>query len=182
MTVTFTDEDRRILLAVARTAIGRKLQIELVAPKLDTASGAIYEKCGAFVTLNLDGLLRGCIGRTLASAPLVETVAEVAPLSAFKDSRFPPLSLDEFGNLEIEISVLTKPEPVESWHDIQIGRHGIILTKEGRSALFLPQVPTEYKWDVEQTLDHLALKAGLYVDDWRDGAQFQVFEAVVIEE
>ena len=87
-----------------------------------------------------------------------------------------------WNEIDIEISMLTPPRPVASWRDIVIGKHGMVLTKGGRSAVFLPQVAPEQGWGIEETLTHLAMKAGLSPGAWREGAEFLVFEAQVIQE
>ncbi|MBO5682303.1 MAG: AMMECR1 domain-containing protein, partial [Lentisphaeria bacterium] len=74
------------------------------------------------------------------------------------------------------------PEPIDDWRKIEIGRHGMTVTKNGRSAVFLPQVAPEQGWTLEQTLSQLCLKAGLRPDDFRSGATFTVFEAIVFSE
>ena len=105
------------------------------------------EKRGAFVTLNIDGRLRGCIGEILPLRPLVKAVAGRALDAAFHDPRFYPLHEEELGRVTIEISALTPPHPVNSWRDIEIGRHGILLRKGDAGAVFLPQVAPEQGWD-----------------------------------
>jgi len=137
---------------------------------------------GGFVTLTLDGHLRGCIGEIFPRHPIWKVVREQALNAAFHDPRFTPLSVAELARVQIEISVLTPPRPVTSWHDIQIGTHGVVLNKNGRVAVFLPQVAPEQGWDLAETLTHLALKAGLAPEAWREGASFLVFEAQVVHE
>ena len=124
-------------------------------------SGALGENRGAFVTLHLDGNLRGCIGRITSDRPLAVTVAECARSAAVRDPRFAPVAPDEIPFLDLEISVLTPPVEVGGPDAIELGRHGILLEREGRQAVFLPQVPGEQGWDLATTLDHLALKAGI---------------------
>jgi AmmeMemoRadiSam system protein A len=112
-----------------------------------------------------------------------ETVAKRAASAALEDTRFPrQVSPAELKHITIEISVLTPPRTVKGAEEIIIGRHGIILTKAGSSATFLPQVAPEQGWDRETTLNHLAIKAGLAADDWRQGAQFAIYEAIVFKE
>jgi AMMECR1 domain-containing protein len=82
----------------------------------------------------------------------------------------------------LSISVLTEPVPVESFEDIVIGKHGVIIDREGRRAVFLPQVAPAQGWDRAETLTHLSRKAGLPPDAWKEGASFLVFLAEVIEE
>ena len=134
---------------------------------------------GAFVTLSLRGQLRGCIGHIEGHLPLIDAVVRNGRAAALEDPRFAPVSATELPRLELEISALTPLQPVAQVEDIVVGRHGILLAKNGRRAVFLPQVATEQGWDLPTTLGHLALKAGLSPGDWHEGAQFQVFEAEV---
>jgi MEMO1 family protein len=138
---------------------------------------------GGFVTLNLDGDLRGCIGEIIPRREIWKVVREQSLNAAFHDSRFMPLSKSEFGRIKIEVSILTPLRPIASWKEIEIGKHGVLLTYSNRSAVFLPQVAPEQGWGVEEMLNHLALKAGLPQNAWRDTeATFFVFEAQVIHE
>jgi AmmeMemoRadiSam system protein A len=143
---------------------------------------AMQEKRGAFVTLRHAGALRGCIGDLSGHGPLYQAVMENALNAALRDSRFVPVDRDELDDLDIEISALTPLRPVDSYLDFQPGRQGIVLTKLGRRAVYLPQVATEQGWSREQTLASLSLKAGLPEDAWRSGARFEVFEAQVFGE
>ena len=103
--------------------------------------------------------------------------------AALHDRRFTPVRAEELERLEVEVTALWPPHPVPSWKEIRLGRDGIVLEKNGRRALFLPQVPGEFGWTLEETLDHLARKAGLpEVGGWRQGASFQVFQGQVFEE
>ena len=138
------------------------------------------ERFGVFVTLHdASGDLRGCIGNILPVATLAEGLWGRAQDAALNDPRFDPVTPAELSSLSIEISVLSRPVPVASPNDIEIGKHGILLKKRGRSAVFLPQVAPEQGWNLETTLNHLALKAGLAPGAWREGASFEVFEAEV---
>jgi AmmeMemoRadiSam system protein A len=137
---------------------------------------------GGFVTLTLDGELRGCIGEIFPTREIWRVVREQAVNAALHDPRFQPLTIQEAPRVRIEISALTAPEPVESWREIVLGRHGIVLKKGTRSAVFLPQVPGEQGWDLETTLRFLSRKAGLAPDAWEHAAHFLVFEAEVFGE
>ncbi len=140
----------------------------------------IFEKqYGVFVTLHEDGMLRGCIGNILPYQNLKLSLWGRAQDAALNDPRFDPVIPEELPKLHYEISILTPPEPVSGPSDIIIGRHGVILQKNGRQAIFLPQVAPEQGWNIEQTLTALSLKAGLKRDDWREGATFSVIEAQV---
>ncbi|MDT8391451.1 MAG: AmmeMemoRadiSam system protein B [Lentisphaeria bacterium] len=178
-----THSEKKQLLDLARSAIAAKLAGDkMTLPTRETLTGMLKEPGAAFVTLHARGRLRGCIGTILPQEDLYVNVVENAVNAAFHDPRFLPLTKDEFKDVHIEISVLTPPGKIESWKDFEVGRHGIILSKRGRRAVFLPQVAPEQGWDAETTLTHLALKAGLSADDWRAGAEFHVFEAIVFHE
>ena len=126
--------------------------------------------------------VRGCIGTLAAHRPLWEDVFANAQNAALADPRFTPVRPDELQRIDLEVSVLTSPREVPRPEDIVIGRHGVILEKQGRRATFLPQVAPEQGWDRETTLAHLARKAGLPADAWRSGARFWVYEAIVFGE
>jgi len=174
-------EEQDFLLRLARQTI----ETVLKSGKRSRPKGAperLAEKRGAFVTLKVDGRLRGCIGYPVPYKPLVETVSEMALAAATQDYRFPPLQAEELDRLKIEISVLTLPRPVRDAGEVEVGRHGIIVSKGMDRGLLLPQVPTEYGWDRETYLRHGCLKAGLDENEWRKGAKIEVFEAQVFSE
>ena len=131
------------------------------------------------VTLKRGGRLRGCIGYIEGIKPLHEAVAENAANAAVGDPRFRPVSPAEVPDLEFEVSALTPLRPVAGPEAIEVGRHGILLEQSGRRAVFCPQVAAEEGWDLQTTLRHLSLKAGLGPEAWREGARFRVFEAEV---
>ncbi len=106
----------------------------------------------------------------------------MAAAAAFEDRRFPPLSRGELAGITIEISALTPPRAIDGIAEIVLGRDGVILRKGMRSAVFLPQVAVEQGWDRDTLLTQLALKAGLPGDAWREGAEFQTFQAEVFSE
>lgn len=147
---------------------------------------SIYEElqkpCGAFVTLTKHGQLRGCIGEIIANRPVLNVVFDRAKSAALEDHRFYPVVPEEFGSLAIEVSVLSQPSPINGPEDIVIGRDGVILQKNGRSAVFLPQVAPEQGWDVPTMLTQLSLKAGLPADAWKEGASFQAFQAQIFHQ
>jgi AmmeMemoRadiSam system protein A len=145
-------------------------------------AGLLKEKRGAFVTLHADGELRGCVGYPLPVKPLDETIIEMAVAAASQDTRFEPLAADEMARLKIEISVLGLPEPVNDPARVEVGRHGIIISKGFSKGLLLPQVPQEHRWDRETYLSHGCLKAGLPPDAWKKGAKIEVFTAQVFSE
>jgi AmmeMemoRadiSam system protein A len=173
--------DRKRLLTLARDTIERFLTTK-TAPLARNPSPALEQTRGMFVTLNKRGELRGCIGEIVPEKPLYQLVGAVALKSALEDPRFRPLRHDEMKDIEIEISVLTPAAPVAGAEDIVVGRDGVIVKKDGRSALFLPQVATEQGWGRDEMLDQLCLKAGLPAGSWKKGAQFLTFQAEVFSE
>lgn len=176
----FDPAERKSLLHFARESIRRFLTTGTV-PLARGLGENLEQKRGVFVTLKKQGELRGCIGGTAADRPLGRAVGAMALRAAMADPRFPPLKLNELPETTIEISVLTKPREV-GLADIVIGRDGVVLTKGGQSALFLPQVAVEEKWDRNSLLDNLCLKAGLERACWHRGARFSTFQAIIFGE
>ncbi len=129
---------------------------------------AYQVKRGIFVSLHIDGALRGCIGYILPYKSIVESVKEMAVAAAFRDPRFPPVSKSELPDLQVEISILSEMIPVDDPSEIQIGRDGLYVDHPEGSGLLLPQVAVEWNWDVPQFLKHLENKAGLPAGALRD--------------
>ncbi len=177
--------DRRALLKLARDTIAYALEHEK-APRVEdldyTPTPGARQVMGAFVTLHKNGRLRGCIGEIFPRRPLYKAVLAQAINAAFQDRRFPQVEADELPALHIEISALTPPRAVASYKEIEIGTHGMVIQKHGRSAVYLPQVAPEQGWDLAETLTHLSRKAGLPADAWKEGASFTVFDAIVFSE
>ncbi|WP_272701060.1 AmmeMemoRadiSam system protein A [Desulfovibrio sp. Fe33] len=135
---------------------------------------------GAFVTLKLHGSLRGCIGNVYGAGELYRTVWDMALSAAFRDPRFPPLTEGEFHAMEYEISILGPIEPCPDPALVEVGRHGLIMRRGGRSGLLLPQVPVEWDWDRETFLSQTCAKAGLPRDAWQEAdTEIYWFEAEV---
>ncbi|MBF0273723.1 MAG: AmmeMemoRadiSam system protein A [Nitrospinae bacterium] len=173
-------KEKKLLLQLARAIIGNKLIAEKVPDDLSVAIDRVplfKENRGVFVTLHINNNLRGCIGYIEPYKPLLEAVIDNAISAAFRDTRFAPLTAEEFRQVDIEISVLTVPEIISSYDKFIVGRHGIILKKGRNQAVFLPQVAPEQGWNQETTLMYLSQKAGLAPDAWREGCEFKVFEA-----
>ncbi|MCA9407004.1 MAG: AmmeMemoRadiSam system protein A [Candidatus Omnitrophica bacterium] len=151
----------------------------------DEVDNRLLVEEGVFVTLHRKGQLRGCIGQVIGNGPLSYLVRDVAISAATKDPRFPPVKERELPELDVEVSVLSKPWPVYSIEDIELGTHGVIV-KQGRfrQGLFLPQVATETGWSKEEFMSQLcAQKAGLPRDCWKDAStQMFVFTADVFDE
>jgi hypothetical protein len=173
--------DRKTLLTLARDTIDRFLATK-TAPLARNPTPALEQTRGMFVTLKKRGDLRGCIGEIVTEKPLYRLAGSVALKSALEDPRFRPLRHEELRDIEIEISVLTKPAPVSGSEAVVVGRDGVILKKDGRSAVFLPQVAPEQGWGRDEMLDQLCLKAGLPAGSWKKGAQLLTFQAEVFSE
>jgi len=168
----FSPEERQVLLQVARAAIAARLEHREIS--LSAPTPHLAEPRGAFTTLHRDGELRGCVGYVVAVAPLYRTVAETARSAAFDDTRFRPVSLDEIPDLEIHINVLSPLTPA-SPEQVEVGRHGLLISREGRRGLLLPEVAVEHGWDRVTFLEHTCRKAGLPLDAWQHGATVEVF-------
>jgi AmmeMemoRadiSam system protein A len=143
---------------------------------------ALKMNLGAFVTLKIGGQLRGCIGRFISSDPLYEVVRASALSSAFEDTRFMPLTKEEFGKTEMEITVLGPMRKISNINEIVLGKHGIYIKKDFRSGTMLPQVAIEQGWTVDQFLGYTSRdKAGLGWDGWKT-ADVYIYEGIVLEE
>ncbi|MCK4545811.1 MAG: AmmeMemoRadiSam system protein B [Candidatus Eisenbacteria sp.] len=177
--------EQEVLLNLARETLETYAQtgkLPVLATDDPRLTELLKSRRGVFVTLNTHGRLRGCIGHIIPRFPLYQGVIENAFNAGWRDHRFPQLRESEIPDLQIEVSVLTVPRKVSSPDEIVIGKHGVILEKGSHSAVYLPQVAPEQGWDVEETLTHLSMKAGLPADGWRDGAEFSVFSAQVFHE
>ena len=173
-----SQKEKSLLLAVAHQAIQSKLQRKIFALPLGLSPNLV-KTISVFVTLRIGGKLRGCMGNISQEGKLAENVATYASSAAFEDPRFAPLSFEEEGQLQIEISCLTPLKPISSISEIVVGKHGIVLENGNHRSLFLPQVAIEQNWDKETTLEHLSQKAGLSPLGWSQKAtQLSVFEAI----
>jgi uncharacterized protein len=139
-------------------------------------------KAAAFVSIHIDGQLRGCIGHLAADQPLSVVVARCAVAASSEDPRFAAVTAEEVDRLDIEISVLGPLEPIAGAADIEIGRHGLVIEQAWSRGLLLPQVAIEWKWDAETFLAQTCRKAGLPIDAWKRGAKLFRFEAEVFGE
>jgi AmmeMemoRadiSam system protein A len=176
-----TARERDALLRAARESIAEHLRGR--RPRLPAPTGLLAEKRGAFVTLHArDGELRGCVGLMRSDRPLLETVARMAVAAATEDGRFAPVTEAELPALTIEISALGPLEPIRP-EEVEVGRHGLLISHGGRRGVLLPQVPVEHGWDRETFLAHTCWKAGLPEDAWRNpGVELLAFTAFVFGE
>lgn len=144
---------------------------------------ALRRPSGVFVTLKVMMQLRGCIGTIVAQLPLFQTVIENTMNSAARDMRFYPLKPEEIPNTKIEISVISPLVKCASFSEVILKRDGLMLRAAGRSGVFLPQVPVEWKWNKQQFLEELGVKAGLGRDGYkRKDAELWRFTAQIIKE
>jgi AmmeMemoRadiSam system protein A len=169
-----TPEQRVLLLAVAREAILARLGAGRTKT-LPTADAALNAPGAAFVTLRKGHSLRGCIGFVHAVKPLVEAVAHCAVSAAMADPRFPPVRAEELPGLSLEISVLSPLAALPDPSALEVGRHGLFISKDGRHGLLLPQVAVEYGWDRLTFLRQTCVKAGLPTEAWAQGADLRTF-------
>lgn len=175
-----TERDEQTLLRLAREALEAAL-FSWSEPPLTALSTAIAQQAGAFVTLRKSGQLRGCVGRIRAFTALHRTVRECAIAAALCDPRFPPVRGTDLPGLRLEISVLS--QPVEASPDeIEVGRHGLLISQGSRQGILLPQVANEWNWDRIRFLEETCIKAGLGPAAWREGAHIEIFTAQVFGE
>jgi len=179
--------EQKKLLDFARQAVetyvktGKIIEVEENNPNLN-------QHRGAFVTLQKNGELRGCIGifstqggPASGGEPLYKTVIDMAISAAVHDPRFNPVNKDELDKLEYEVSVLSPLQKVNSYKDVEIGKHGVEIVKNSKKGVFLPQVATENNWDKETFLSILcSQKAGLSADCYKDkNTEIYVFTAQI---
>jgi len=172
---------RAELLGIARRAIAETVRGSQ-RTEAKTANPALQTPQGAFVTITIGGELRGCIGTFREDTPLYRTVAQMAVAAASEDPRFPALTAAELPKIHLEISALTPMKPVADVSEIEVGRHGLYITKGFNSGVLLPQVATEYGWDRTTFLEQTCRKAGLQKNAWQEGAKILSFEAEVFGE
>ena len=178
-------EDKRTLLSIARDTLieeigkgpGKAIDKYVITNKLQ-------QPAGAFVSLHQksNGKLRGCMGRFKAVTPLCKLIKEMVLSAATGDFRFSPLSKDELEDTDIEISVLSPMKKIETIDEIELGKHGIYISKDHNSGTFLPQVALTTGWDIEEFLGRCARdKAGIGWEGWKEATIF-TYEADVFSE
>jgi AmmeMemoRadiSam system protein B/AmmeMemoRadiSam system protein A len=180
---SLTETDKRILTAIARKSMDTYVRTRSI-PRQDSQgfSKNLLVRAGAFVSLKINGELRGCIGSFQADVPLYQVVQNMAIASATQDSRFKTVTEKELGTIDIEISVLTPMRKVNNINEIQLGKDGIYIKRDSRSGTFLPQVATETGWTLEEFLGHCSRdKAGIGWTGWKD-AEIFIYQAIVFQE
>ncbi len=180
---SLSDRDKNELLALARKSVEQAVEQRKQYEPGATASEALNQDRGAFVTLNEAGELRGCIGYTSATKPLYLTVRDTATLAAVRDPRFPPVSASELPRLEYQISVLSPLRRVMDVQQIKVGQDGLLMKNGNREGLLLPQVPVEQNWNRQKFLEETCRKAGMSSTCWQDAdTDIFRFTAVVFGE
>ena len=176
-------QEKKQLLKIARSTIEAFVK-NGHAPEVSLKDARLNEIEGAFVTLRKHGALRGCIGNIIGQEPLGQTVRDMAVAAASQDPRFSPVTPAELKDIDVEISVLSKPRRVKDASEIQLGKHGVIVSDGIRQGVFLPQVADETGWSKNEFLSQLcSQKAGLPPDAWKSpDVSLYVFTADVFSE
>ena len=183
-----TEEEGEEGLKLARAAIVEQLRENSKIQAPDNLPVSFEEKRGVFVTLNKHENLRGCIGYPYPIFKLKDAIIDAAISAALNDPRFPPVALDEFKDVTIELTILTTPqvlkvEPEKLPEQIEIGKHGLIVKRGIYQGLLLPQVATENKWSAEEFLCQTCWKAGLPQDAWLlKDTEVSTFEGQIFKE
>lgn len=172
----FSQEERTLLLQVAHASILSALEDREIS--LDPPTPHLAEPRGAFTSLYLNAELRGCVGFVLPVSSVYRAVIDTARAAAFEDTRFYPVTIAEAPHLEIELSILSPPRSISA-EEVEVGRHGLLISMSGHRGLLLPQVPAERNWDRITFLEQTCRKAGLPADAWKRGALIEAFTAEV---
>jgi uncharacterized protein len=190
----FSSEERSQLLRLAHDSISSALDHLEISTEPPTPHFA--ELRGVFTSIYLRHdtpehdqpghdrpaeALRGCVGYVLPTCPVYRAVAETARAAAFADNRFSPVTREEAPHLAIELSILSPAQPILP-EEIEIGRHGLLVSWHGHRGLLLPQVPVEHAWDRTMFLEQTCRKAGLPPDAWQKDATIEAFTAEVFGE
>jgi uncharacterized protein len=175
------NREKLLLLRIARQTIGRAVANSPSAEELSAELSA-FDCAGAFVTLRRGGRLRGCIGQIVLQQPAAEVVAYSARAAALEDPRFEPVRASELTEIEIELSILSPTQAVAP-EQVEVGRHGLIVSRGLRRGVLLPQVAIEHRWESRRFLEETCVKAGLEPDAWTDQeTQILAFTAQVFSE
>lgn len=171
-----TAVERAALLGIARGALLAHLEGK-PAPE-PPAAGALGEPRGAFVSLHVNGELRGCVGTFAPTEPLARTVARMAVAAATEDPRFPPLTAAELPALVLSVSALGPRQPLPDPAQVRVGQDGLLVHRGWHRGALLPKVAVEHGWSAEEFLKHVCLKAGLPARAWQEpGTALETFQA-----
>lgn len=185
MDFQLSQEEKHTLLKIARQTVNSYVRDNRI-PEVDEKelTENLQVHIGAFVTLSMQGELRGCIGRFGAEMPLYEVVRNMAVAACSEDARFPPVKEEELKDIAIEVSVLTPLKEIASPADIELGRDGIYIRKGPHTGTLLPQVAEKTGWSKEEFLGHCARdKAGIGWNGWKDeNAELYAYQAIIFKE
>lgn len=173
--------EKRTLLKLARDTITEYVQ-DGKTSKVELPDKGLHRQAGCFVSIKVNGTLRGCIGNFISDKPLFQLVQEMAVSAATRDPRFYPMKEADLANYDLEISVLSPLQKIASVEEIEVGKHGIYIEKNFSRGVLLPQVAVEFGWDRETFLRQTCLKAGLKQEGWKEGTDIYVFTAEVFSE
>jgi AmmeMemoRadiSam system protein B/AmmeMemoRadiSam system protein A len=183
MSFSLDEKEKAELLAIAKNSVDTAVRGKKTPPLPAGLSAVLQTPMGAFVTLTKNGELRGCKGFVTPSQSLAEGVRDIAARTALEDTRFPPVEEGELKDLSYEISVLSPFHRVTDLKEIEIGRDGLLIRKDFRQGLLLPQVATEYGFDAAEFVRQTEHKAGLPPGSWKDeDADLFAFSAFVFGE
>ena len=160
------EADRKELLRIARATLREHLATGYLPPGAPHRK-TLLQPAAAYVTIKVAGVLRGCMGRVEADRPLYLVVEELTVAAVSGDPRFEPVRLEELSEARVTISILSALEPC-ALERVEIGRHGLVVTRGPRRGLILPITAVENGWSAERLLDEACGKAGLGPGAWRD--------------
>ena len=178
-TSEFSENERAYLLRLAHEAIQTLVESKHLDTEMPTPH--LQESRGVFTTIYLLRELRGCVGYVFPVVSLYRAVIETARAAASQDTRFRPIDGEEARLIRISLSVLSPLKPILP-DQVEIGRHGLVVTLGGHRGLLLPQVPIEHNWDRVTFLEQTCRKAGLPIDAWTSGASLEAFTAEVFSD
>jgi uncharacterized protein len=163
-----SESDRQSVLCLARQAVTEIVSRGQILAEIPVG-GIFSQQLGVFVSLHVSKRLRGCIGVVEPDEPLGDSIVRCASGAPMHDPRFPAMRPDELSNLQIEISLLSPPLPIRP-EQIEIGNHGLLISRGLQRGLLLPQVAVKHRLNPEQFLAETCRKAQLSPDAWRDPA------------
>ena len=184
-----SEEEGKFLVNLARRAITTYLTEGEIIKIPENVNPKMKQNMGVFVTLNKENNLRGCIGYPEPVMPLINAVVDAAISASIRDPRFNPVTPEELDTIQVEVSVLTKPElihvddPIEYLDNIIIGEDGLIIENGPYRGLLLPQVAIDWGWNKEEFLSNTCTKAGLSPSCWmNDDVMIYKFSSEIFEE
>lgn len=186
--LSLNETQRHSLLQIARSAIEAYLHKRPFTPQ-PPKDPDLWQQVGTFVTLWLQdgrkppphwphGHLRGCVGHIQSDLPLYQAIAETAVEAATHDPRFSALTIAEFKHICLEISLLSPMVKIEQLAEIEVGKHGLLITNGAQRGLLLPQVAVNRKWDSADFVTAVCQKAYLPRESWPQSAELYAFTTV----